>query len=68
MVPFVRFPEYSGPYSVRDPKKDWNCDNLQGKVKQDVVLLEGLRRMNYSLNSLKGGYIGDNIGDYYRGY
>ena len=24
--------------------------------------------MNYSLNSLKGGYIGDYIRDYYRGY
>ena len=24
--------------------------------------------MSYSLNSLKGGYIGDDIGDYYRGY
>ena len=23
---------------------------------------------SYSLNSLKGGYIGDHIGDYYRGY
>ena len=23
--------------------------------------------MNYSLNSLKGGYMGDYIGDYYRG-
>ena len=25
-------------------------------------------QMSYSLNSLKGGYIGDDIGDYYRGY
>ena len=24
--------------------------------------------MSYSLNSLKGGYIGDYIGDYYRAY
>ena len=24
--------------------------------------------MSYSLNSLKRGHIGDNIGDYYRGY
>ena len=24
--------------------------------------------MNYSLNSLNGGYIGYYIGDYYRGY
>ena len=24
--------------------------------------------MSSSLNSLKGGYIGDDIGDYYRGY
>ena len=24
--------------------------------------------MSYSLNSLKGGYIGDYIGDYSRGY
>ena len=24
--------------------------------------------MSYSRNSLKGGYIGDSIGDYYRGY
>ena len=24
--------------------------------------------MSYSLNSLKGGNIGDYIGDYYRGY
>ena len=24
--------------------------------------------MSYSLNSLKGGYMGDYIGDYYRGY
>ena len=24
--------------------------------------------MSYGLNSLKGGYIGDNLGDYYRGY
>ena len=24
--------------------------------------------MSYSLNSLKGGYIGDYIGDHYRGY
>ena len=24
--------------------------------------------MSYSLNSLKGGYIGDYLGDYYRGY
>ena len=25
-------------------------------------------QMSYSLNSLKEGYIGDYIGDYYRGY
>ena len=24
--------------------------------------------MSQSLNSLKGGYIGDSIGEYYRGY
>ena len=24
--------------------------------------------MSYSLNSLKGGYIGDNLGNYYRAY
>ena len=24
--------------------------------------------VSYSLNSSKGGYIGDNIGDYYKGY
>ena len=24
--------------------------------------------VSYSLNSLKGGYIGDHIGDYYRAY
>ena len=24
--------------------------------------------MSYGLNSLKGGYMGDYIGDYYRGY
>ena len=24
--------------------------------------------LSYSLNSLKGGFIGDYIGDYYRGY
>ena len=24
--------------------------------------------VSYSLNSLKGGYMGDCIGDYYRGY
>ena len=24
--------------------------------------------LSYSLNCLKGGYIGDHIGDYYRGY
>ena len=26
------------------------------------------RYMSHSLNSLKGNYIGGNIGDYYRGY
>ena len=26
------------------------------------------KHMSYSLNSLKGGYIGDYIGDYYRAY
>ena len=29
---------------------------------------EGENNMSYSLNSLKRGYIGDYIGDYYRGY
>ena len=24
--------------------------------------------MSYNLNSLKGGYIGDYLGEYYRGY
>ena len=24
--------------------------------------------MSYSVNSLKGGYVGVNIGDYYKGY
>ena len=28
----------------------------------------GRRHVSYSLNSLKGGYMGDYIGDYYRGY
>ena len=28
----------------------------------------GLYDMSHSLNSLKGGYIRDYIGDYYRGY
>ena len=28
----------------------------------------GCVHMSYSLNSLMGGYIGDSIGDYYRGY
>ena len=27
-----------------------------------------LNLLSYSLNSLKGGYIGDYIRDYYRGY
>ena len=27
-----------------------------------------LAKVSYSLNSLKGGYMGDYIGDYYRGY
>ena len=27
-----------------------------------------LLNMSHSLNSLKGGYIGDYIGNYYRGY
>ena len=29
---------------------------------------QGYIDMSYSLNSLKGGYIGNDIGDYYRGY
>ena len=29
---------------------------------------EAWKDMSYSLNSLKGGYIGDYIGDYHRGY
>ena len=29
--------------------------------------MQGLGYMSYSLNSLKGGYIGDDIWDYYRG-
>ena len=29
--------------------------------------VQGLGLLSYSLNSLKGGYIGDYIGDYYRG-
>ena len=28
----------------------------------------GRRHVSYSLNSLKEGYIGDYIGDHYRGY
>ena len=33
-----------------------------------VFVSEKSHYMSYSLNSLKGGYIGDYIGDHYRGY
>ena len=33
-----------------------------------MALAMGRCHMSYSLNSLKGGYIGDYIWDYYRGY
>ena len=39
-------------------------------MQQDATLLiwRSVVDMYYSLNFLKGGYIGDNIGDYYRAY
>ena len=30
--------------------------------------IAGAKRVYHNLNSLKGGYIGDYIGNYYRGY
>ena len=35
---------------------------------KSVLGFQGLGYMSHSLNSLKGGYIEDYIGDYYRGY
>ena len=37
-------------------------------VGHHVCITQGKPHMNYRLNSLKGGYIGDYIVDYYKGY
>ena len=38
------------------------------RMAQASVLNHGLGYMSYGLNSLKGGYIGDYIGYFYRAY
>ena len=48
-------------------------DKVAGNRKDRAVLASCIpgrpgTHMSYSLNSLKGGYIRDYIGDYYRGY
>ena len=40
----------------------------QGPLFKGVITGDEKGYMSYSLNSLKGGYIGNYIGDYYRGY
>ena len=45
-----------GSYEAGEPN---NCQ---------LVKVYAVHHMSYSLNSLKGGYIGDYTGDYYRGY
>ena len=40
--------------------------NENDKMKGRVAIREFY--VSYSLNSLKGGYIGDSIGHYYKGY
>ena len=47
-----------------------DCKNLAARARHAESCFDGsfLRNMSYGLNSLKGGYIGEYIGDYYRGY
>ena len=42
--------------------------NEQGTHPLPLMRAKKPTDMSYSLNSLKGDYIGGNIGDYYRGY
>ena len=48
-------------FRLRNLRSD--CDEGWGLEKLTVR-----NHVSYSLNSLKGGYIGDYIGDYHRGY
>ena len=41
---------------------------VEGQADLVSRLVTPLTHMSYSLNSLKGCYIGDYIGNYYRGY
>ena len=45
----------------------WLCEGDQGSRTLSIHVPGEARcdQMSYSLNSLKGGYIGDSIGDYY---
>ena len=51
------------------PITDWSWVGAVPMVSLSVASLRSLdSHRSHSLNSLKGGYMGDYIGDYYRGY
>ena len=61
---------YIGYNGVPPPQKKLLRHGHGGKAAGDWVAVKELTfssHMSYSLNSLKGGYIGDDISDYYRG-
>ena len=51
----------SGPWS-------WTYRGQVGSKTNTYGSWQLIDHLSYSLNSLKGGYIGDYIGEYYRGY
>ena len=59
------------PQTNMEPiRREWNKSGSCQVWSYEVCTLRGICKayMNHSLNSLKGGYIGYYIGDYYRGY
>ena len=44
------------------------CQRLKATLLNDAATLSFSLHMNCSLNSLKGAYVGDYCGDFYRGY
>ena len=58
-LPHAGFPAMRSTLSIWQP-----CNCFRNRETHHSLYFD----MSYSLDSLKGGYIGDNIGEYHRGY
>ena len=59
--------DHEGDAHIRDPAQGFELRILREGTRASKRLQDS-SHVSYSLNSLKGGYIGDYIGDYYSGY